>query len=201
MNGSLRWKGFLCKADRGMQISLPFTFCNMNIVVNMSSLISVWSPALYKMKSSKSTLSSRVMKQIDFPFVVPVKPELGSFFCFFSFSFFLFGSYFSSRIGGKRNIKLNQYQALQMLFLEQRWSHSFRPPRFLFFLLYQQHLRNLQVLYLSHLHCTFETYWSLSLLSLPYFIASVSVSQKTLSWISCLKTCSFLNIFPHISAE
>lgn len=31
--------------------------------------------AIYKMKSSKSTLSSRVMKQIDFALVVSVEPE------------------------------------------------------------------------------------------------------------------------------
>jgi len=52
------------------------------------------------MKSSKSTLSSRVMKQIDFALVISVEPEL--FYRYFS----------SSRIGDKKDKEKLKQQIL-----------------------------------------------------------------------------------------
>lgn len=98
--------------------------------------------AISKMKSSKSTLSSRVMKQIDFALVVSVEPESWQGFLLLLFQW---QNWRQKRYKTEVVNSIDYYKALQMLFLEQRWSQTLCYHRFLLLPLYMQHIRNLQV--------------------------------------------------------
>lgn len=139
-------KGVSCLklADIGMQIALPFTFCNIKIVVNVSQLISVW---------ALSHLQNEILK------INPLlKGHEANWFCIGGLSrarelaSFLWGFFIVISVAEleAKEIKtevvnsIDCYKALQMLFLEQRWSQTLCYPTFLFLPLYTQPIRNLQ---------------------------------------------------------
>lgn len=137
-------KGVSCLklADRGMQIALPFTFCNIKIVVNVSQLISVW--ALSHLQNEILKINP-LLKGHEANWLciggLSRARELAGFFLLL----FQWQNWRQKRYKTEVVNSIDYYKALQMLFLEQRWSQTLCYPTFLFLPLYMQHIRNLQV--------------------------------------------------------